>query len=395
MSQLTSKLALATLGLLASNAQSQSYDHEWQVDTSYLSYVESDDRVSVQETIAQLVRTQEESELVVTLTHDTLSGASPTGQILGSNPGSTTTLTGVSNFDETRNQAGFSLTKQTSRNISLNFGGVVSNESDYESAGGSFSITRERDDKLGSITLGFSTAFDLIFQSGTETTPAPLGDLTVFNPFNKGERSTVDLLAGGSRVLNKNTIAQVNFSVSISDGYHSDPYKIISAADDNDVIFANFHDSRPDSRFRARLFGKVVHQLEDTPHSLHMSYRLYSDDWGINSHTADFRYHRKLSERQFLEPHVRLYRQSAADFYFRQLDVDEALNPILPDDGIASSDHRLDGITSATIGMKYGIALTRNADLRVRAEYLAQRFDTDDFDESNAVIFQTSFKYKF
>ena len=126
-----------------------------------------------------------------------------------------------------------------------------------------------------------------------------------------------------------------------------------------------------------------------------MSYRLYSDDWGINSHTADFRYHRKLSERQFLEPHVRLYRQSAADFYFRQLDVDEALNPILPDDGIASSDHRLDGITSATIGMKYGIALTRNADLRVRAEYLAQRFDTDDFDESNAVIFQTSFKYKF
>ena len=92
---------------------------------------------------------------------------------------------------------------------------------------------------------------------------------------------------------------------------------------------------------------------------------------------------------------MRLYRQSAADFYFRQLDVDEALNPILPDNGIASSDHRLDGITSATIGMKYGIALTRNADLRVRAEYLAQRFDTDDFDESNAVIFQTSFKYKF
>lgn len=407
MSGLTSKLALATLALVTTNAQGE--DADWEIDTSYLSYVESDDRVSVAKTMANLTRVQDNQELVVNLVHDTMSGASPTGAIRSSD--SVATFTGVSGgsgfaagsgsdyslsqFEDTRVQAGFDLSRQTSRNVAINYGAVVSQESDYDSIGASVGITRERDDKLASFTAGLATTFDSIYQSDSGTTPQPLGDVTRYQPFSKGQRNTIDALVGGSRVLNKSTIAQVNLSVSVSQGYHSDPYKIISAADDNDRIIANFHDSRPESRLRTSLFGKVVHQLADTPHSIHMSYRLYGDDWGVNSHTADFRYHRKLSERQYVEPHVRLYRQSQADFYFRRLDVDNSLNPVLPSDGFASSDYRLDAMTSATLGVKYGIALTPNTDLRLRAEYLGQTFDTDDYDKNNAVVFQTSFKYKF
>ena len=407
MSGLTSKLALATLSLISANAQAQ--DADWEVDTTYLSYVEADDRVSVAKTMANLTRQQDGRKLIVNLVHDTMSGASPTGAVRSTD--SAVTFTGVSGgsgfaagggsdyslstFEDTRIQAGANLSRQTSRAMTLDYGAVVSKESDYDSLGANVGFTRERADKLASFTMGFAATFDSIYRSDSGTTPQPLGDVEQSQSFGKGQRNTIDALVGGTRVLNKQTIAQVNASVSLSGGYHSDPYKIISATSNNNQIIANYHDSRPESRVRTSLFGKVVHQLGDTPHSIHVGYRVYNDDWGINSHTADFRYHRQLTKKQYLEPHVRVYRQSQADFYYRRFYVDDALNPILPSDGIASSDYRLDAMTSVTLGMKYGIALTKNTDIRVRAEYLAQTFDNDDYGNNDAVVFQTSFKYKF
>ncbi len=407
MSGLKKKLALATLSLIATNVQAE--DSDWEVDTSYLSYVEADDRVSVAKTMANLTREQEGRKLIVNLVHDTMSGASPTGAVRSSD--SVVTFTGVSGgngfaaangadyslstFEDTRVQAGFNLSSQASRAVILDYGAVVSQESDYESIGASVGFTRERADKLASFNMGLAATFDSIYQSDSGATPQPLGDVSQSQSFGKGQRNTVDALVGGTRVLNKQTIAQVNVSLSLSDGYHSDPYKIISATGSNNQIIANYHDSRPESRVRTSLFGKVVHQLGDTAHSIHVGYRAYYDDWGINSHTGDFRYHRQLTKRQYLEPHVRVYRQSQADFYYRRLYVDNALNPILPSSGIASSDYRLDAMTSVTLGIKYGLALTKNTDFRVRAEYLAQTFDNDDYGKNNAIVFQTSLKYKF
>ena len=39
------------------------------------------------------------------------------------------------------------------------------------------------------------------------------------------------------------------------------------------------------------------------------------DDWGVTSQTLDARYHWNFSPNSYLEPHVRYYTQSAADFY--------------------------------------------------------------------------------
>jgi len=407
MSKLSNQLALASLALVSAHAQSE--DTDWEVDTSYLSYVESDDRVSVAKTMANLTREQEGQKLVVNLVHDTMSGASPTGAVR--NGGGAVTFTGVSGgsgfsagtgadyslstFEDTRIQAGFDFARQTDRTLNINYGAVVSQESDYDSVGASVGVTRERADKLGSLNAGLSATFDTIYQSESGATPQPLGEVGLSQSFGKGERNTLEALVGGTRVLNKKTIAQLNVSVALSNGYHSDPYKIVSAADRNNQVVANFHDSRPETRVRTSLFGKVVRQVGDTPHSVNASYRIYYDDWGINSHTADFRYHRQITKRQYLEPHVRVYRQSQAHFYYRRLYVDDALNPILPSDGLASSDYRLDAMTSMTVGIKYGISLTPKAELRLRAEYLGQAFDNDDYGKNNALIFQTSFRYRF
>ncbi|MFK7855850.1 MAG: DUF3570 domain-containing protein [Granulosicoccus sp.] len=410
MSGLRHKLGLAACTLVAAgSANTQAADGPWQVDTSYLSYVEADDRVAVSKTLANLTRQDERGTLNVNLVHDTMSGASPTGAIRSTDSAVTYTSasggTGfnagsggdysMSSFEDTRIQAGLGWEKEQRRGLTINYGGAVSNESDYESFGGNVGVSRESNDGITTFSGGLALTADTIYRSDTGGTPEPLGNTEQPRPYSAGTRNTVDGLLGITRVLNKQTLAQFNVSFGLSKGYHSDPYKIISAADEQDRILANFHDSRPQSRLRTSALAKVVHQLRGSKNSVHLSYRLYQDDWGVQSHTADLRYRHQLTKRQYLEPHARLYRQTQADFYQRKLSVDEGLNPILPEDGFASSDYRLDAMTSATLGMKYGLALTSNADFRIRAEYLDQSFSTADYSKNTAVIFQTSLRYRF
>ncbi|MGQ7846867.1 DUF3570 domain-containing protein [Granulosicoccus sp. 3-233] len=378
----------------------------WELDTAYLSYRESDQRVSVNKAVATLARENETTSITVSALHDTMSGASPTGALRGDSPASTvTSVSGgnsrnrldhsTSEFSDTRRQLGLGVEQALSPSYTLSYGGVVSDESDHESLGINLSLARESDDRLSTVTAGFGWIDDSIYRSDTGGTPEPLGNVQQPRPFSEGGRSTLDTLFGISRVLNRLTVVQLNLSLSASDGYHSDPYKVISAADEDGRIVANFHDSRPDSRLRTSVFGKLVHQLRDTQHSLHLGYRLYQDDWGIRSHTVDLRYRHRLNRQRYLEPHVRLYRQSAADFYQRKLSVDAGSNPLLPDNGLASADYRLDAMSSATLGLKYGVRLTPDTELRLRAEYLDQRFSTAVFDRNSALILQASFRIAF
>lgn len=408
---LKKKLGLAACALVATsgNTTAQVADSDWEVDTSYLSYTESDNRVSVSKAIANLARQGESGSIAVNLVHDTMSGASPTGAIRSAN--SAVTYTGVSGsagvssanrgdysksqFEDTRIQAGFTFERDNQRGLSTTYGGVVSQESDYDSFGASIGAAKESGNKLTTYNLGLALTSDTIYRSDTGGTPEPLANVESERPFTEGIRSTIDTLVGFSRVLNKQTLMQVNITLGQSNGYHSDPYKIISAADSDDRIVANFHDSRPDSRTRAALYTKLVHKLTGSDNSLHLSYRLYQDDWGIFSHTGDFRYRFQINPKQFLEPHLRLYQQSEADFYRRKLDVDASENPILPENGFASADYRLDSLTSATIGLNYGIAISSGTQVRLRAEYLNQWFSSADYGQLGAVVLQASFKYRF
>ncbi len=411
MSELRQKLSMAALALVSAGSAdvTQAEQSPWELDTSYLSYIEADDRVSVSKTLANLTRKQENGSVSVNLVHDTMSGASPTGAIKSSDPAVTFTSasggggfnadTGgdysKSYFEDTRVQAGVGLERLHRSDLTVNLGGAVSQESDYDSLGVDLGVAKESDNRLTTYSTGLAFTSDTIYRSDTGGTPEPLSNIQFDRPYTEGLRTTVSTMLGLTRVLNKQTLAQFNVSVSSSNGYHSDPYKIISAADEQDRIVANFHDSRPESRLRTTAYAQIVHELDGSKNTLRASYRLYRDDWGVGSHTGVFRYRHQLTSKQYLEPHVRVYWQNEADFYQRKLDVDEGLNPVLPDSGFASSDYRLDSMRSVTVGMKYGLSLSRQTQLRFRAEYLDQSFSTADYDSNSAVILQTSFKYQF
>ena len=408
-------LALATCTLLGTGlerearAAAPALPGDWTVDTSWLSYAEADGRVSVSKSMGTLTRTLEDGALSVSLVHDTMSGASPTGGIRSENVA--VTYSGPSGgpgfvpgsgddgstgrFDDERVQAGVDRDQALSRTLTLSYGAVVSREADYDSLGASIGIARERADRLASVDVGLAYTLDSIYRSAGEDTPEPLAEVGRARRFEAGQRRTVETRLGTSRVLNRRTLAEASVTIGFSEGYHTDPYKVVSAADADDRLIADLHESRPGSRLRTSVQGRIVHRVSDSPDTLRLGYRLYRDDWGIVSHTANLRYRRALSERQFIEPHVRLYLQSAADFLVRKLDVDASLEPILPANGFVSADYRLDDMRTLTLGLKYGVSLGERTDLRVRAEIVDQRFDTVDHDRNRATVLQTSLRHRF
>ncbi len=105
---------------------------------------------------------------------------------------------------------------------------------------------------------------------------------------------------GLTQIVSKTALVRVGVSYAISSGYLTDPYKLF--------------DQRPDRREKATLSGSWRQFLTGPGAALHVDYRFYSDDWGIDSHTLRGEWHQEFG-RFDLVPYVRYYSQSEADFF--------------------------------------------------------------------------------
>lgn len=100
-----------------------------------------------------------------------------------------------------------------------------------------------------------------------------------------------------------------------------------------------------------------------------------SDDWGVRSDTAQLHLHWLMSNRdRYVEPTIRWYRQTAADFYTPY--IQGTGKPIT---GYESSDSRLGQFHAMTYGVKYAQKFPRNggradSEFSVRAEFYKETF---------------------
>jgi len=144
---------------------------------------------------------------------------------------------------------------------------------------------------------------------------------------------------------------------------------------------------------------KTAHHL--TEDVVHIAYHYYQDDWGINSHTIELKYRHHLSAKDYLQPHLRYYTQTAADFYRHSL-VDSEVSS-LPD--YASADYRLAEFNTITYGLKYGYLIDTEHELSGRIEFIQQTGDSspsdaigeqrnqDLYPQLNAFVLQLSYSF--
>ena len=278
-------------------------------------------------------------------------------------------------------------------------GAYGSVEYDYQSLGLNGSISRYLNAKNTTLNAGISLSADNVSPEGG----IPIGLSSMALRANQSEeafqtefaatrgassdtKSLIDLLFGVTQVIDRQTLMQFNYSLSLSDGYLTDPFKILSVIDDSpgdtlgtNVVDANgnfvyLHEKRPDSRMKHALYWQTRHRLAQGD-IIDGSYRFMVDDWGITSHTVDLHYRHGFG-KAYLEPHVRFYLQSEADFYQRYLTSTQYQGGAVTV-AEASADYRLGEMFAGTLGLKWGYRLTENNEVSVRAEYMKQTSQGD------------------
>jgi hypothetical protein len=101
---------------------------------------------------------------------------------------------------------------------------------------------------------------------------------------------------------------------------------------------------------------------------LQASYRHTQDSWGVRSDTLEMHYRLALGAYGYLEPHLREYRQSAANFFRFYLD-EGAAQP-----SYFSADPRLAAFNGQTLGIKYAIPMdATGGEFSLRIERYTQR----------------------
>jgi len=419
------KVSLATCSLLQIAAPvTQAADSEWDVDTAFLYYGESDGRVQAAEPAIHVGHNLGDDDRIdLRLVVDVLTGATPNGAHATDSLQTFTTPSGSGSytanpgdtplddsFHDTRAAFGADWTIALDRVSKVILGLNVSGEYDYFSLGVSSTYARDFNNRNTTLTAGIAYNNDTVSPVGgvpIELAPMVAQGYALNRSGADDTKTLADIIIGVTQVISRKTIMQLNYTYGMTDGYQNDPYKIISVIDPVTRLPATasgaaagdlpyVYESRPDSRTRNSLFFNTAHHL--TEDVINFSYRYYWDDWGITSNTLDFRYRYQLAN-SYLQPHVRYYSQDAADFYVHDLelgtDVDAVTGEVYRQH--ASHDYRLAKSVTSTLGLKYGLPLSRDSEFAIRGEYITQTIDNsgvpsgEETPDLNAVVLQLNY----
>jgi Protein of unknown function (DUF3570) len=419
-------LTAATLGLLGAAAApapaqaqldvelpSEQPGKQWEFDTGLLLYSEADGRVQAVEPVVNArYNLGDERVLSTRFVIDTLTGASPNGATPASTPQTFSSPSGRGSFtadpnerplDDSFKDTRFALSGDylfpVGEDGKLSYGASASKEYDFLSAGANARYAH--DFNQGNTTLSAGASFE-----ADQLNPVGGVPVGLTQPENKDgdkeSKSVLDVVVGLTQVLDPQSLVQVNYSLSTSSGYHTDPYKILSVVDASGEPLRYVYELRPDSRTKHAAFLRYK-RFVLARDVFDVSYRFMTDDWQVDSSTLDTTWRWNYSETSYLEPHLRWYTQSAADFYHVALDDGEETTV-----DFASADPRLGAFDGTTVGLKYGHTFASGSSWNARLEYYQQSGKRDgvppqaaaglskfDYEpDLSAVMFTVGYRFK-
>lgn len=421
----TAALATATCTLLGITPAAQAEESVWEMNTALLYYGETDRVTAVEGVFTAKKDFGDEHVFSGKLVLDTLTGASATGAVPQSNVQTFTRPSGNGQyqinagdtslddtFKDTRVQLEGQWAQPIWQDYRVSTGLHLSKEYDYLSLAVNGSLARDFNQKNTTISAGVSVAFDTIDPEGGR--PFAFSQMVIdqgqfvdqdayqvaFDATRQNDsdnKTIVDLLFGVTQVINRNMLMQFNYGFSVSDGYHTDPFKVLSLLDASGQTQSLLYENRPDKRTRHSVYWQTKYASSIGVSDV--SYRYSTDDWEMDSHTIDTRFRINLSNNTYIQPHIRYYQQSAADL-FRPFLMEGVELP-----SYASADYRLGEMTAYTLGVKYGLTMSGGNELAFRLEYYQQNpknsgFDTpaglqqqDVYPSLSAIIAQVSYSF--
>jgi len=329
------------------------YEDSQSADTPATAHLSSMDRIAVNAlSLKALMPVAGEWSVGVSFMEDSVTGASPAYHSSGFPASTSDGTSGASG--ELRHSVDLQLTRYFPQG-SVTAGSSYSTESDYVSRSYSLQGSLSTEDKNSTFTLGGSFNDDTIDlnKPNVVASKQQLAD---------EKKQVFAGLIGVTRVLTKRDIVQFNLGYSNGNGYYTDPYKD--------------PDNRPRDRNNVTVLGRWNHHFDGTDGTSQLSYRYYSDAFGIRAHTLEAEYVQPLHHGWTLTPLLRLYTQSDADFYFTV--AEEQFNG----DGSAkrptsgeyyTEDQRLSAFGALTVGLKVSKQLNPDWLVDLKFEHYQQR----------------------
>jgi hypothetical protein len=364
---------------------------EWQFESA-LAYYHEDGRIQAVEPVVSASKDYGDGGSIgLNFTFDALSGSSPNGALPSHAPQTFASPSAKSfttakhlyttapgslpvdpNYSDSRVAVGADWTLPLTRLSRLTLGGKVSFEDDFYSGSVNVAFAHDFNDKNTTVSFGVNDESDIIQPIGN--TPVPLSDYSAFAKEGNKSKNGVGALLGVTQVMTRTWLTELNFSVDRFSGYLNDPYKIVSVLDAGGNTTGYVYENRPDSRTRRSVF--LENRVGWNRTSAALSLRYMTDTWGIHSDTAQVRFRWwSPTRQQYVEPTVRWYRQSAADFFQPWLSSAD-----VEDTKYISADPRLADFHALTYGLKYGFGLgdklhRPGSEFTVRLEYYQQTLD--------------------
>lgn len=405
MLNVNTALAAATCALLGASPIAHAEEGVWEMDTALLYYAETDRVTAVEGVFSAKKDFGDEHIFSGKLVVDSLTGASASGAVAQPNAQTYTRPSGNGQyviqagdvplddtFHDTRVQLEAQWTQPIWDNMRGSTGVHLSKEYDYLSIAVNGSLAKDFNQKNTTISAGLSLAYDTIDPEGGR--PVAFSAMVVdqgqfaneeayqaafaaTRQADTDDKTTIDLMLGVTQIINRRMLMQFNYGLSMSDGYHTDPFKVLSVVNGQGLTQALVHEDRPTERTRHSFYWQTKYALDNAVADV--SYRYATDDWDINSHTIDSRLRFNLSDNTYIQPHFRYYQQGAAEFYQPFL-LEGTTLPTF-----ASADYRLGDMTAYTLGLKYGMKMPSGNEWGFRLEYYQQDPKNAGFDAPGAL----------
>jgi hypothetical protein len=239
----------------------------------------------------------------------------------------------ASAYKETRSQHNINLDYLHGSTL-YSVGFINSNEPDYKSNTGFFSISQSMFGDLTTISFGYTQGWDKV---------GKVDHGIVDRTFSKDDDHR-NWSVGLSQVLTRNLLLGLNFETDESNGYLQNPYRGVRFVDPTSSRGYSFGPAvAPNTRTGNAGAAQLKYYLPWHA-ALDGSYRLYTDTWGILANTVKLGYVQPLFTDWTLEASARYYWQRHANFY-------SDLYPFEASQNFLSRDRELAQFRSLTLGL--------------------------------------------
>ncbi len=223
--------------------------------------------------------------------------------------------TGASESDILATFSGTYSHSSDDRNSIWSANAAIATEYDYFSIGFGGSYTKLFNEKNTELSIKANVFLD----TWNAIYPSELRSLPSFIPFNDESRNSYSIGLGFSQILTKKLQGSLSVDLIQQEGLLSTPFQRVQFADVDDFVVQEFTyaddiERLPDSRFKIAVGGRLHYYINEFL-SLRTFYRYYTDDWGINSHTASVEVPIKITDKFTVYPSYRFYNQTEADYF--------------------------------------------------------------------------------